>query len=192
MPKLSVGLDYRFLGTDSLNFKNSSLVSSKANYYDHAALVHITWKFGEPPPKPQSMSASSYAAPPPPPPPPPAAQAPPPQPQTFTVFFALNSVALNAEARQTIAQAATAARSGQYTRLNVVGHTDTSGSASHNQGLSERRAAVVRNELLRNGVPSNDIAASGAGESDLAVPTGNHVKEPQNRRVVIEAQSPGA
>jgi outer membrane protein OmpA-like peptidoglycan-associated protein len=193
-PKLKVGLDYRFLGTDSLSLTNSSLITSKPNYYDHAIVLHVSWSFGNPPPPPQPMGQSSFAPPAPPPPPPPAAQAapPPPQPQTFTVFFALNSIALNAEARQTIAQAATAARSGQYTRLNVVGHTDTSGSAAHNQGLSERRAAVVRAELLRNGVPSNDIAASGVGESELAVPTGNHVKEPQNRRVIIEAQSPGA
>src|SRR5205814_252213 len=161
-PNLTVGLDYRFLGTDQLNLRNSSLVSSRANYYDHAALLHVTWSFGAPPPPPQAFVPSTYTPPPPLPAPPPA---PPPQPQAFTVYFPLNSAALSPAARQTIAHAADAARSGTYTHLNVIGHTDTSGSSRYNQGLSDRRAEAVRAELVKDGVPKDEITSTGRGES---------------------------
>ena len=71
------------------------------------------------------------------------------------------------------------------TRIEVTGHTDTSGSAQYNQGLSVRRANAVAAELVRLGVPRNEISARGVGESQLLVPTPDNTREPQNRRVEI-------
>jgi outer membrane protein OmpA-like peptidoglycan-associated protein len=71
-------------------------------------------------------------------------------------------------------------------RVQVVGHTDTVGSASYNQNLSERRAASVAAELERLGVPADAITTEGRGFSDPMVPTGPGVREPQNRRAVID------
>ena len=51
--------------------------------------------------------------------------------------------------------------------------------------LSLRRANAVKNELVRQGVPADAIAVVGKGESQLLVPTGDQVREPQNRRVEI-------
>jgi OmpA-OmpF porin, OOP family len=188
-PNLKLGVDYHFLGTDALDFKKNLPITSHSNYYDHAALVSVTYSFGAPPPPPRPVQPAPAAmAPPRPPPVPPPA----PTPQAFTLYFDHNSTALSAEARQVVVQAANAARSGGVTHLNVVGHTDTSGAAKYNQKLSERRAEAVRAELIHDGVPGDEIAVSGRGESDLAVPTGNNVRTPQNRRVVIELQRPGA
>jgi outer membrane protein OmpA-like peptidoglycan-associated protein len=40
-------------------------------------------------------------------------------------------------------------------------------------------------ELVRNGVPPQAITIQGFGETHLLVPTGDGVREPQNRRVEI-------
>jgi outer membrane protein OmpA-like peptidoglycan-associated protein len=69
--------------------------------------------------------------------------------------------------------------------ITVAGHTDTSGSADHNQRLSQRRANTVAAELIKAGVPAQLIRAEGYGQTDLAVPTADGVALAANRRVVI-------
>jgi outer membrane protein OmpA-like peptidoglycan-associated protein len=73
-------------------------------------------------------------------------------------------------------------------RVQVIGHTDTVGSSSYNQKLSERRAATVKAEMVRLGIAEDVISTEGRGFSDPMVPTGAGVREPQNRRAVIELQ----
>jgi outer membrane protein OmpA-like peptidoglycan-associated protein len=87
-----------------------------------------------------------------------------------------------------VAEASETFKSTGSARVLVVGHTDTVGSASYNQGLSERRAANVKAEMVRLGVPADVISTEGRGFSDPMVPTGPGVREPQNRRAVIELQ----
>ncbi|NNC36550.1 MAG: OmpA family protein [Hyphomonadaceae bacterium] len=69
--------------------------------------------------------------------------------------------------------------------ITVVGHTDSSGSAAYNQGLSERRAADVRQELVRQGVNAEIITSQGKGETELFIDTGDGVKEALNRRTEV-------
>ena len=45
-PDLRVGLDYKFLGTDSVRLTSAPGVQSRANYYDHALLLSLRWSFG--------------------------------------------------------------------------------------------------------------------------------------------------
>jgi outer membrane protein OmpA-like peptidoglycan-associated protein len=123
------------------------------------------------------------AAPPAPPPPPPSAPSAPPQ---FIVFFGYNSADLVPEAERVVADAAGAAREVGAASISIVGHADSSGGTGYNQALSERRANTVRAALTRNGVPADLITASGRGEADLLVRTGDGVKEPQNRRATID------
>ena len=49
--------------------------------------------------------------------------------------------------------------------VRVEGHTDFMGSEKYNQALSERRANVVANYLVSNGVPASKTSAVGLGES---------------------------
>lgn len=72
--------------------------------------------------------------------------------------------------------------------INVVGHTDSSGDAGYNQRLSNRRAADVKNELVRQGIDNALISSEGKGETQLFIDTGDGVKEALNRRTEILIQ----
>lgn len=76
--------------------------------------------------------------------------------------------------------------------IRVAGHSSASGTAEYNQGLSERRAAAVKNYLIKTGgIDEKRITAIGYGESNPAM----HEADPSdklsaaahaNMRVVIE------
>ena len=119
------------------------------------------------------------------PPPPPAAPVPAAAPaRSYLVFFDWDKYNLTDRARQ-IAEAAANSTKVQYTRIEVNGYTDTSGTPKYNLGLSIRRANAVKAELIKDGVPANAITTQGFGDTHLLVPTGPGVREPQNRRVEI-------
>lgn len=72
--------------------------------------------------------------------------------------------------------------------VRVVGHTDSRGSQAYNQGLSERRAASVRNYLVQQGVSPSKIAASGEGKLNPVASNATAEGRQQNRRVDITVQ----
>jgi OOP family OmpA-OmpF porin len=85
-----------------------------------------------------------------------------------------------------VSEAANYANAGHATKVIVVGHTDTSGSAAYNVRLSERRAKAVADALVGLGVGQQALQVDWKGESQLAVPTKDGVKEPLNRRSTID------
>jgi outer membrane protein OmpA-like peptidoglycan-associated protein len=113
-------------------------------------------------------------------------------PGRYLVTFGLDQATLTEQDRQVIAQAAEDYRQGGAPQITVTGYTDTSGSAAHNLELSQQRAEVVAEELVREGVPATDIVTIGRGEEDLLVPTADGVPEARNRRVeiVVPQQAP--
>jgi opacity protein-like surface antigen len=137
--------------------------------YNHTLLVGVRYAFGVTPP-----------------PVPVAAPAPAPAPaRSYLVFFDWDKYNLTARAQQIIADAAANSKKVAYTKIESNGYTDTSGTAKYNMGLSIRRANAVAAELVKDGVPKNAIAITGFGETHPLVPTGDNVREPQNRRVEI-------
>ena len=71
-------------------------------------------------------------------------------------------------------------------KVLVTGHTDTVGSDRYNQALSIRRAQSVKDEMVHDGLDGTGIAIVGKSFHDPLVPTGPGVREPQNRRAVID------
>ena len=71
--------------------------------------------------------------------------------------------------------------------IQIIGYTDTVGSAEDNDALSLRRAEAVRALLLNEGFKFTDENSRviGRGERGQAVHTGDEVDEPRNRRVVV-------
>lgn len=188
VPGLAATLEYRYFATLDPQISGRVFNTTVNNYsagrmeFDndhHSILVGLRYALGqqpEPVPATPIFSAPPIQAP---------AVAPVPVTRSYIVYFATNSATLTTRAREIVAEAAASARAGSTTRIDVTGHTDTIGAASANQRLSERRAEIVAAELRRRGIRREDIVVRGAGETELAVPTANGVREPQNRRVEI-------
>ena len=111
---------------------------------------------------------------------------PPPAIRRYVVFFDFDQSDLTVEAEDVVAAAVTTAKETGMVRVVITGHTDTVGTQRYNQALSERRADAVRGALMRLGLEARDINAIGANFSEPLVATGPGVREPQNRRAVID------
>ena len=69
--------------------------------------------------------------------------------------------------------------------LDVVGHTDSTGSEAYNQSLSERRAGSVSNYFRSRGVEPARIASYGMGETQPVASNADSFGRQQNRRVEL-------
>ncbi len=181
-PGLALTAEYRFLGLAGDRSYGATVAPVGAppapgsfkfnNDYNHSFLLGVRYNFGQAP-----MAAAAAPAP---------APAPAVQPaKSYLVFFDWDKSTLTDRARQIIKEAADNSTHVQYTRIEVNGYTDTSGTPQYNQGLSVRRAQAVAAELVHDGVPQGAITAQGFGDTHLLVSTGPGVREPQNRRVEI-------
>lgn len=109
--------------------------------------------------------------------------------KSYELTFAFNSSVIDG-AGETVLRSVTSELAAQpYARVVVVGFTDTVGSTAYNDALGARRAAAVTAALdhslpAGSRVTANDIYARSG--RDLAVATGDEVRETRNRRVRIE------
>ncbi|GIL38038.1 OmpA family protein [Roseiterribacter gracilis] len=150
--------------------------ASKFENKGQVARLGLNFKFGGPAVQTATVQQASYT-----PPPAQRAQAP----RSYLVFFDFDRSDLTPEASNIVKTAADNAKSGNVTRIDVTGHADRSGSDQYNLRLSQRRAQTVQAELVRDGIPADQISVSAKGESEPLVPTADGVREPQNRRVEI-------
>jgi len=175
-------LDYRYFATLDPRFDaratGGAATAVDGAYAAHAVMMGLRYHFPVPAPAPAQPQGQIAT---PAPPVTPAVEAT----RSFLVFFDFNKSAITSEAARIIAEAAEHARRGGIARLVVTGHADTSGPIPYNQRLSERRAAAVRDALVRQGLAPGAIATVGRGETDPLVKTGDGVREPQNRRAEI-------
>lgn len=73
----------------------------------------------------------------------------------------------------------------QSTMIEVAGHTDSDGSQSYNQLLSQQRAQSVTNQLVKAGVKPVRIATVGFGEGSPIASNSTSAGKAQNRRVEL-------
>ena len=106
-------------------------------------------------------------------------------PTNFIVYFGFDKTNLTDAARATVDEVIAAVNAMGTSALSLVGHADTVGSVGYNQGLSEARARRVSEALTARGVPAGAMTLAGRSENDLAIATGDNVREPLNRRVQI-------
>ncbi len=74
--------------------------------------------------------------------------------------------------------------------IQIVGHTDSTGSLQLNQTLSNNRARSVANYLTTNGIAANRISAYGAGPNQPIASNDSAAGRQQNRRVEITLLPP--
>ena len=102
------------------------------------------------------------------------------------ITFETGSARVNPEFMRTLRSVAIVLNRYNRTYVYVDGHTDTVGSREYNQDLSERRATAVAQELIVRDVLPGRLIVRGFGETELLIPTGDNVNEPENRRVEIQ------
>ena len=68
----------------------------------------------------------------------------------------------------------------------IVGYTDSRGSESYNQKLSEKRANSIMNALVEKGVNPKQLSASGKGEANPVADNATSEGRAQNRRIEAE------
>lgn len=101
-------------------------------------------------------------------------------------FFGLDSAVLTEGERGALDELVATIRSDKrVSRVSVTGHTCDLGSTAYNQGLSERRAAAVREYLIAQGVDAAEIDVSGAGETQPRYPNDGEDNRRRNRRVDV-------
>jgi outer membrane protein OmpA-like peptidoglycan-associated protein len=117
------------------------------------------------------------------------------------VLFDFNKYTLKPEAREKLAKVSGILLAYPNLKLQVEGYTDNIGSDQYNQKLSEERADSVRDFLVQQSVPDNNITAQGYGESHPIADNSTSSGRAQNRRVQlvvsgnaigVQEQQPGA
>ena len=188
--QLTLDLSYRYFGMLGNTYEgaviNGAASEIKANANSHNLFAGLRWDFGAPPPPPvqykDCWDGSSVPI---------TAECPPQiveeqsadlEPIGFTVYFDYDKSNLTPQASTLIQEAASRALQNDIDTVVVSGNTDTSGSSAYNQALSERRARVVREALVANGVSADSIRTEAYGETNLAKATADGVREPLNRR----------
>jgi outer membrane protein OmpA-like peptidoglycan-associated protein len=99
------------------------------------------------------------------------------------VFFDFDSAILKPGAYTEIDRTATVLNNYPQTTILVAGHTDSRGSETYNQQLSERRAQAVRDALVARGVDPRRLRVIGYGESQ---PISSN--DAMNRRVELRIE----
>ncbi len=101
------------------------------------------------------------------------------------ITFATGSAVLDSKSTDTLGKVANVLSTYTDTTITVAGHTDSTGSDSLNQRLSENRASAVSNFLSSHNVAANRIAVVGYGSRQPIADNGTVEGRAKNRRVEV-------
>lgn len=104
---------------------------------------------------------------------------------TEQTAFAVDPAEIKPRFHSTMDKIATVLNRYGKTELTIAGHTDSTGTAQHNQSLSESRAQAVQNYFLDQGVVSQRLESQGLGENAPRASNASVEGRELNRRVEI-------
>ncbi len=108
-----------------------------------------------------------------------------------SALFGSNSADLTPASEQALGELVAELETYQeISAIEVVGHTDSTGDADYNQGLSERRAAAVE-QFLAAAYPSATVTSSGLGEASPIATNSTREGRTANRRVEVQVTAKG-
>ena len=111
-------------------------------------------------------------------------------PFSIDIFFKNNSIKLTEKSKLELSNIMKKTKINIQKRtpcdISIIGHTDTTGTSSHNQKLAFKRARYLKRLILSlNMADTNRVKVLSYGESDPLIKTDNNISEPKNRRVEI-------
>lgn len=101
------------------------------------------------------------------------------------VHFEFDSARLKPSAETILQQAVRKLKDNPGVAVDVVGHTDSTGSEAYNQDLSMRRAQSVADYLTANGISAGRLTVRGEGESNPVTSNDTREGRAMNRRVEL-------
>lgn len=102
------------------------------------------------------------------------------------ITFDVDSTAIKPQFHEVLQSVSLVINEFNKTYVDVIGHTDSTGSAEYNQSLSEQRAMSVANNLMTNGVMRERLLVKGFGETRPIATNNTAAGRAENRRVTIQ------
>lgn len=101
------------------------------------------------------------------------------------LLYGFDSATLSATARENLGKLANSLGKYDNTDIVVIGHTDSVGAETYNQGLSERRSQAAVNHLTSIGVNRSRLIVEGRGETEPIATNDTDAGRSLNRRIEI-------
>ena len=101
------------------------------------------------------------------------------------ILFTFDSSEIQNTARENLGNFSESLMEFPNTQVLIVGHTDSTGSDSYNQSLSERRATSAADHLVEQRIARGRITAEGRGETEPVASNDDEVGQQLNRRVEV-------
>lgn len=142
-----------------------------------------------PPPAPKPSAPPAKPSPPPPPLPP--AKPAPKVERTIIldhVLFDFDKTGIKPDGAKILDRLAKFLNENPDKKVDLEGHTDWIGTEKYNQGLSERRAAAVKNYLMKKGIDPSRIATRGFGKRKPIADNKTEAGRAKNRRVEVQVR----
>jgi outer membrane protein OmpA-like peptidoglycan-associated protein len=108
--------------------------------------------------------------------------------RVYGIHFDSDSDHIKDESKPTLDSIVAMLRKRADWKMSIEGHTDSTSTPEHNQGLSERRAASVKNYLTTAGIDGSRLSTVGYGQDKPVAPNDNPIGKAQNRRVELAKQ----
>lgn len=103
----------------------------------------------------------------------------------YGINFDVDSDVIRSESKPTLDKIVAMLKSEKTMQLIIEGHTDSDGSAEHNQILSQQRSESVKVYLVSGGISSSRLFTKGYGETTPVAPNDTAAGKTQNRRVEL-------
>ena len=102
------------------------------------------------------------------------------------IEFKVSKSSLTEKGKNTVDKLANILKQYPDIRVELAGYTDSDGSESFNQRLSQSRVDTTKNRLVAKGISANRLVAKGYGEANPLVPNTSDANKQINRRVEIK------
>ena len=107
------------------------------------------------------------------------------KPITYILYFKPNSTALTDASKVQLEEALKSIKKRSPCMVDIIGHTDSTGSNELNAKVSLKRAKYIKSLVKKQNIKIISLVAKGYGEEDLLVQTKNNKAEAKNRNVEI-------
>lgn len=106
----------------------------------------------------------------------------------YGIYFDFGSAMMRVESGPVLTELVNLLKATPSLNLVIEGHTDSVGSKTTNQALSQRRAEAVVSELVRAGIPASRLSAKGFGSDQPVASNSSEIGRAKNRRVTVRVR----